>query len=131
MPPSPLQALQPTLTEPTFSATPPPQHTHTHYLVSAEPQTSRFICLFSRRRGGKEKKRNSTYHRTHASQGRGKGRRRRRQRRRRKDSIKCSSVQHCLQCWEAVSPRGLTTFYINLVQLKLKQVYFAHQKAGC
>lgn len=38
--------------------------THTHYLVSAEPQTSRFICLISthlRERG----KNDSTFHRIH------------------------------------------------------------------
>lgn len=121
--PSLLQALQPALPEPTFSAIPLPQLPHTRTtrsLLSPRPHVS---CVYFLDAWGKGEKRNSAFHRTHASQGKGE------RRRRRKDGIKCSSEQRRLQCWEAVSPRGSTTFYINLVQLKPK-VYFAHENVA-
>lgn len=57
--PSPLQALQPTLSESTFSAIPPPQHTHTHTtwcLLSPRPHVS--YVYFLDARGERRKKRN-------------------------------------------------------------------------
>lgn len=112
--PPPLQAPQPAY------AIPPPQQphlpdthahthiqTHTHPTLSAEFQTSHFMCLFSRCKGKKEGWwGGSAFQWTHARQGKGV-----RGRWTRTRNIKCSWVLRCLQQWEAVSPRGITQLY--------------------
>ena len=123
--PNQLQALQPTLSCPTFSTIPPPQHTHTHThthiigcLLRPRPHVFCVYLLGERGKGGK--KRNSTFHRTHAGQ--------KRRRRRRKNNIGCLSVQHCLQYWEVVAlhGNGLTVFNAKLVQLELRTSLLNH-----
>ena len=117
--PNQLQALQPTLSCPTFSTIPPPQHTHMHIiwcLLRPRPHVSCVYLLGERGKGGGGK-RNSTFHRTHAGQ-----------KRRRKDNIRCLSVQRGLQCWEVVALHvdGLTIFYAKLVQVELRTAPLNH-----